>query len=355
MKIAFTTTCCLALLASLACATAGTNAEELSRHERTEPHMGVEFQAILYSADVELADKALTAAMARVAELDKALSDYDLESELSQLSATSSAPDPRTAVPAAFPAVKLSDDLWAVLAFSQQLSAQSEGAFDVTVGPLTKLWRRARRQKALPERELFEPAQAAVGYQNLRLDPQRRTAQLLKPNMRLDLGGIAKGYAADEALAAIKKLGITRALVRASGDIACGEAPPGEIGWRIGIAPIDPDEPPSRFVRLANQAISTSGDSRQHLEIDGKRYSHIVDPRTGLGIAGRSSVSVIAPHGIAADSLATAVSILGPVRGMDLIKATEGTALFMIAEDPCGKVSQAVSPSFGPVEEQRVR
>lgn len=352
MKIASTLLCCLAVLALLARAVAPVCAEELIRHSRTELHMGVEFEAILYSDDAALADKALTAAMARVAELDKALSDYDLDSELSRLSATSAAPDTKNAAQAPFPAVKLSDDMWTVLAFSQQVSEQSGGAFDVTVGPLTKLWRRARRQKALPEREMFEPAKAAVGYQNLQLNPQARTARLLKPNMRLDLGGIAKGFAADQALAAIRKLGLKRALVRASGDIVCGDAPPGEIGWRIGIAPIDPDEPPARFVRLTNRAISTSGDSRQHLVIGGRRYSHIVDPRTGLGVEGRSSVSVIAPQGIAADSLATAVSILGPERGLELVKKTEGTALLMIAEDPSDATSQAVSPSFAQFEEQ---
>ena len=352
MKIASITIRLLAVLSSLACIRVAARADELTRHARTELHMGVEFEAILYSTDAALADQALTTAMARVAALDKALSDYDLESELSRLSLTSTVPDPKSAAAAVFPAVKVSDDLWTVLACSQQISELSEGAFDVTVGPLTKLWRRARRQKALPERELFEPAKAAVGYRSLQLDPQARTARLLKPNMRLDLGAIAKGYAADEALAAMRKLGITRALVRASGDIACGEAPPGEAGWRIGIAPIDPDETPSRFVRLANRAISTSGDSRQHLEIDGKRYSHIIDPRTGLGVEGRSSVSVIAPRGITADGLATAVSILGPERGMDLIGKTDGAAFLMIMEDQPGKTSQTASPNFRQFEEK---
>ena len=242
--------------------------------------------------------------------------------------------------------MKLSDDLWTVLAFSQQVSEQSGGAFDVTVGPLTKLWPRARRQKALPEPELFQAAKSAVGYRHLWLDSQARTAQLLKPNMRLDLGGIAKGYAADEALAAIKQLGLTRALVRASGDIAAGDAPPGETGWLVGIAPLDPDEKPQRFVRLANMAISTSGDSRQHLEIGGKRYSHILDPRTGLGVEGHSSVSVIAPRGIAADSVATAVSILGADQGLKLAGKFDGVAMLVVTETN-GKVIETATDNFG--------
>jgi thiamine biosynthesis lipoprotein len=202
----------------------------------------------------------------------------------------------------------------------------------------------------LPEPELFNPAKAAVGYQFLRLDEMAHTAQLLKPNMRLDLGGIAKGYAAEEALAVVRKHGISRALVRASGDIAAGDPPPGEAGWLVGIAPLDPDETPSRFVSLANRAVSTSGDSRQHLEIDGKRYSHIVDPRTGLGVLGRSSVTVIAPRGIAADSLATAVSILGPDKGLALIAKYKDTALLMVAEDAEGNAREVTSPNFARFE-----
>ncbi|HEX5103013.1 MAG TPA: FAD:protein FMN transferase [Pirellulaceae bacterium] len=324
---------------------------KVQRFARSELHMGVEFEVVVYAADAEVAKMATGRAFVRVAALDKALSDYDLESELSRLSATSTVADSRAAAPAGgFPAVKLSDDLWTVLSFSQEVSEKSGGAFDMTVGPLTKLWRRARRQKALPEPELFNPAKAAVGYRFLQLDAMERTARLRKPNMRLDLGGIAKGFAADEALAEIKRLGIAQALVRASGDIAAGDPPPGEAGWLVGIAPLDPDEPPTRFVRLANMAVSTSGDSRQHLEIDGQRYSHIVDPRTGLGVLGKSSVTVIAARGIAADSLATAVSILGPDQGLDLVAKYKGAALLMVADDGKGNLREVASPSFGGFE-----
>lgn len=343
------------LLALLACfVLAGTNptsGEELGRFSRQEIHMGVDFEVVLYASDAAQAEKAIDAAMARIAVLDKALSDYNPESELSRLSATSEVPQNQldAGVPT-FPAVKLSDDLWTVLSFSQSISEQSEGAFDATLGPLSKLWRRARRQKELPPPDLFEPAKAAVGYQFLKLDPANRTAQLLKPNMRLDLGGIAKGYAADQALETIRKAGISRALVRASGDIAVGEAPPGESGWKIGIAPINPDDPPTRFVRLANMAISTSGDARQHLVVGGRRYSHIIDPRTGLGVEGKSSVTVIAKRGIAADSLGTAISILGSQKGLSLIAQYEGAALFMVTDDPSGEEIVVQSKNFPPIE-----
>jgi len=315
----------------------------VSRFSRTELHMGVEFEVVLYAPDAAKADEALTKAMARIAALDKALSDYDLDSELSKLSETSVISGP---APAEFPAVKLSDDLWAVLKESQRISRASDGAFDVTIGPLTKLWRRARRWKELPESETLATAKAAVGYQNLQLDETTHTARLLKPNMRLDLGGIAKGYAAEEAVKTVEGCGISRVLVRASGDIAAADAPPGERGWRIGIAPLNPDETPTRFVSLARGGISTSGDARQHLIVNGRRYSHIIDPRTGEPVSGRTSVTVIAPRGMLADGLATAASVIGPDGAQRLIEKFEGVELLMVYEDEAEKQRVVESRGF---------
>ncbi len=319
------------LLASLALA--ATPADQPARYSQREVHMGVEFEVVLYAPSEATAKKSITAAFARVAELDKRLSDYDPESELSRLSSGSPSAEP----------VKVSEDLWAVLSASQKLSEKSEGKFDITVGPLTKLWRRARRQKDLPTKEQIATALESVGYKHLVLDEKNHTAKLLRPNMRLDAGGIAKGYAAEEALAKIRELGIKQALVRASGDIAAGEPPPGEKGWKVGLAPLDPDQPPQKFIWLKNAAVSTSGDSRQHLIVDGKRYSHIIDPHTGYGISGRSSVSVIAPRGIDADSIASAVSILGPEKGLKLVEDTPGAAALIIVDESGSQKSHSSS------------
>src|SRR5262249_43963864 len=154
-------------------------------------------EVVLYANDANKAGEALTKVMQRIAELDKRLSDYDLDSELSKLSETSANRDDRSS---SSPAVKLSDDLWHVLSASQDISRASNGAVDVTIGRLTKLWRRARRWKELPQADALGAARASVGFQLLKLDPAAHTAQLLKPNMRLDLGGIAKGFAAEEAV-----------------------------------------------------------------------------------------------------------------------------------------------------------
>jgi thiamine biosynthesis lipoprotein len=314
-----------------------TTAADLERYSQTKPHMGVEFEIVLFAPDESQANAAFTRAFARIAELDQKLSDYSLDSELSKLSAQSPTKAP----------VAVSDDLFTVLKASQELADETGGAFDITIGPLTKLWRRARRQKEVPSDEALAKARASVGYEHLVLDNDQTSVALLKPNMRLDLGGIAKGFAADAALAEIKNLGHSRALVRASGDIVAGDPPPNELGWKVGLAPLNPDEPPTVFVNLANQAISTSGEARQHLIVNGKRYSHLIDPRTGSPLTGRMSITVLAPHSIDADSLASAVAVLGPEKGLKLIEKREGVSAYVVrADDDGGNVMRLKSKRF---------
>jgi thiamine biosynthesis lipoprotein len=226
--------------------------------------------------------------------------------------------------------VKVSPELQDVLSRSLELSRKSEGAFDVSVGPLTRLWRRARRRQQLPTEERLADARERVGYQWIHLDEAAGTVTLLKPRMELDLGGSATGYAADEALRVLARHGIDRALVDASGDIAVGDPPPGKRGWSIVVAPLSVPGTPTRRILLANAAITTAGDASQHVVIDGRRYSHIVDPRTGLGLSDQIAVGVIAPDCLTADSLDTAVSVMGVKAGLRLVEDTPGAAaIFM--------------------------
>jgi thiamine biosynthesis lipoprotein len=284
--------------------------------------MAVDFRIVLYAPDAKSARQAADAAYARIKQIDTAMSDYDPDSELSRLS--------RTAPAAA--GVHVSDDLWRVLDRAWKKSELTGGAFDVTVGPLVKLWRRARRTGKLPEPEAIERARQAVGYRSMELDAAKHTVRLVKPGMQLDLGGIAKGYAVDAALAAMRARGVSRALVAGSGDIGVGDAPPGRAGWRIGIAPLDLERPPNKFVVLANAAISTSGDSRQHVDIGGKRYSHIIDPKTGTALTGESSVTVIAPECSMTDGLTSGSSVLGPRKAQEMIERLSGAALYIVRQ-----------------------
>lgn len=309
----------LALVATLAFEADGQQAE-LRRFQYERPLMGAPIRVILYATDQRSANLAAEAAYERIAELDRILSDYKPDSELSLLSATAGSGK----------AVALSQDLWTVLERSQKLAKETGGAFDVTVGPYVRLWRRARRAKEFPAQQRLAEARQAVGYEKLKLEPSGHTAQLLVPAMRLDLGGIATGYAVDEAMKVLRQKGIERALIDASGDILVSEPPPGEMGWKIGIAPLDADGPPSRYLRLRNMSVTTSGDAFQHVVLDGKRYSHIVDPATGLGLTDQTSATVIAPDGITADSMATAVCVLGPEKGLKLVETMPRAAAFIV-------------------------
>jgi thiamine biosynthesis lipoprotein len=181
-------------------------------------------------------------------------------------------------------------------------------------------------------------ARELVGYEKVRLDEKARTVQLTKAGMRLDLGGIAKGYAADAALAVLKQHQVTRALVAASGDIAVSGPPPDAEGWTVGIAPLeDPDGKPSRYLILHDAAVSTSGDAEQYVEIGGKRYSHIVDPKTGIGLVGRMSATVVARNGLTSDPYTKVVAVLGPERGLKIIDETEGAAAFFVRKTDKGE------------------
>jgi thiamine biosynthesis lipoprotein len=308
--------CFLWMAASLAFA--GESA--LSRFEFSQPHMGTRFQIIVYARNAATASRASDAAFERIARLDDTMSDYNPRSELMSLCQRAGGPP-----------VPVSEDLFQVLARSQALAERTDGAFDITVGPVVRLWRRARRQHEMPAADELAHGRELVGHEKLRLDPGARTAQLLQKGMLLDLGGIGKGYAADQALAILKKHGITSALVVAGGEVAVSAPPPRRKGWRIGIAPLEsPDKPPTRFLLLHDAAVSTSGDAEQYVEIDGTRYSHIVDPRTGIGVVGRSSVTVVAPDATTSDGMATAVSVLGPEQGLELVRSTPGTAALIV-------------------------
>lgn len=290
------------------------------RFEYTQTEMAVPIRIVLYAPDNATATRAAQAAFDRFHELNAALSDYDPESELRKLCGSSSEGNP----------VKVGDDLWRVLVQSQTLSERSEGAFDVTIGPVVRLWRNARRTKELPSSASLDSARSRVGYRLMRLNAAGQSVELLKPDMRLDLGGIAKGYAVDEAMAAIRKHGLTRMMVEAGGNIGLGEPPPDKSGWRIGIAPPDAQSPPREYLELSRVAISTSGDLWQYAIIDGNRYSHLIDPRTGMALTNHCSATVVGPDGLSTDGLSSAIAILGPEKGLKLVEAMPRSAAFLV-------------------------
>jgi thiamine biosynthesis lipoprotein len=275
---------------------------KLERFEFIEPHMGTLFQIVLFAPELPAAKSAAQAAFTRIEALNHIMSDYDDTSELNQLC--------RQPTGAAVP---ISAELFDILQRSQALSEKSSGAFDATLGPAIRLWRESRKKRKLPSEEKRLAALQACGFAKLRLDATRRTATLLVPDMRLDLGGIAKGYAADAALAELRKHGFSRAMVAASGDLALGDAPPNAHGWNVTLAPFGDASAQTLTIVVANAGVSTSGAAEQFVEIGGSRYSHIIDPVTALGLTSLTAVTVIAPHATLSDALATACCIMPPV------------------------------------------
>jgi FAD:protein FMN transferase len=305
-----------------------TRAADPERFEYEEPHMGTKFRVVLYAPDRAAADRAAKAVFARVEELNRVMSDYDPKSELMRLCE-------RSAVKPAGP-TKVSDDLFHVLAEGQKVAELSDGAFDMTIGPVVRLWRQARKDRLLPDEEVRAEALKKVGYKKPVLDPKAKTIDLTVAGMQLDLGGIAKGYAADEGLKVLAKHGVSVALVAASGDIAVSGAPPGKPGWRVDIAPL-PGAKEKRQLLLKDAAVSTSGDSEQFVEIAGVRYSHVVDPRTGLGQTGRRSVTVVARRGIQADSLTKVAALLPADEAVKKIESVEGAATLIVVKGAKGE------------------
>ncbi len=299
----------------------------LERQEYARIVMGVEARIILYGPDETTGCAAAGRAFDRLLALDTIMSDWRDDSELSELCRR-----------AGTGPVHVSEDLFTVLERAQEVSVASDGAFDVTVGPCVRLWRQARAQGRLPDDAARAEAAGRSGWRLLHLDTATRRVTLDRPGMQLDLGGIGPGYAAGEVVEVLAEAGFDRALVDIGGDIVAGAPPPNEPGWRIAVETAGPG--PAPVVHLARGAISQSGDTGQFIEIEGVRYSHIVDPATCAGLTNRLRVTVQAPDGATADALATAVSVLGAERGRALVARFPGASVRLEEEDSTRRTTE---------------
>ncbi len=262
-------------------------------------HMGTRVEFVLYAPSQSIADTAAEAAYQQIVELEQVMSDYRADSEIRLLA--------HRAAPGQPQAVSL--HLGRVLSLAQTVSERTDGAFDVTVGPLVRLWRRAARTRRVPESSRIDAARNSVGYRLVTIDSSLRQVVLTRPGMRIDLGGIAKGYIADRALEQLQLHGVSAALVDAGGDLAIGAAPPGKSGWRIAAAPFDKA---AKYWTLSQCGVATSGDNARGFEAGGQRWSHIIDPRTGWALQNAWSATVVANTCAEADALASAACVAGP-------------------------------------------
>lgn len=322
----------LPLLAVALIATAAPGVAQ-SRFEFTKPEMGTLFKIHLYSTDKDSAQRAADAAFARIEAINQIASDYLPESELSRFN---KAPD-QVGIP-------VSTDLFTLIEKSQAVAQLTYGAFDITCAYAVQNWRRARRQQKLPPVELTKRAVEMTDWRALKLDATNHTVIKLKPALLIDLGGIGKGFAAHEALHVLKQHGITRALVAASGDIAIGDPPPDKPGWNVALRTFEKPEDTDQLIHLTlrNCGVSTSGDLHQFLELDGVHWSHIINPKTGLGLSQRIACTVIAPTAFESDAMATALCVLGAKPGLTQIeKLPNHHARFVILENDTPKTTQS--------------
>lgn len=278
--------------------------DTLRRYSFSSPGMGTSFSITLYAPENRYAEveAAALAAFGRLTALNAIFSDYEPNSEINRLAAAAPKPWPASA------------DLLALSTRALELAQATDGAFDPTLGQLTRLWRSSRQRQKLAPPDRLQKALSTTGWRYFHHQPGDQTLTLSKPGLLLDFGGIAKGHAADQMLALLKTKGFPIAIVLAGGDTAAGDPPPDSPGWTVTLRTGIQDSAPVNL-SLANRSVSTSGDLYQFIEIDGTRYSHIIDPKTGLGLTRRIACSVIAQNTATSDALATALCILGPENG----------------------------------------
>lgn len=279
--------------------------------------MGSPFKLVFYAANDSIAGIAAENAFKRVEELNVIMSDYRDGSEINRLSARSGSGE----------WVKVSKDLFDILAISQDISVKTYGSFDATLGPLVQMWRHATRKGIFPTDEEINDAKVRTGYKKMKLDPKTRSVMLTQKGMRLDIGGLGKGYAAEEAVKELKKLGITSAMMDAGGKIVLTNPPPGTKGWNINVSNGNDS---LKSMQLSNTALATSGPTYRYMEYKGVRYSHIVDPQTGIGLLFHVRTTVISPDGTVADALATAFSVAGIVKSKRYMKHFKDSKVWLV-------------------------
>jgi FAD:protein FMN transferase len=300
------------------------------KHTFSEPKMGSPLNITIYSSDSAKASFLSKKSFQIADSLNLIFSDYLENSELNLLSKTAGTDTFKPVSPA----------LWDIISQSVKASKKCQGAFDISVGNIVKLWRKVRKEKVLPDKNVLQNSLQTIGYQNIILDSNTRSVKLLQKNTLLDLGGIAKGYVAQKIVDFCQKEGIEKALVDAGGDLASMGS-----DWRVGVTIPNSEELIEGILTLNNQAVATSGNMYQFVEIEGKKYSHIVNPHTGLGLTHQRNVTVLAPDGATADWLATACSVLSVKKALKLIKKMPNCEVLML-EIRKGKLKKWQSKGF---------
>ena len=289
----------LTILAVFVLVSITSNAQK-TRFSFSEQKMGSPLNIIFYAQDSVNANKLARTCFELIDSLNHIFSNYDSSSELTSINNN-----------AGIAKNIASPLMWELIMQSKEAYFKSKGAYNIAMGPLTQLWRTARRLKQFPSQVQIKNKLILCNFNKIQLNDFNHSIYLTAKGMQLDFGGIGKGYIAQKVVDYLKKEGITTSLVDAGGDIVLGDAPPNKKGWTVGVnQPEKADDLLPEKLQLHNLSVATSGDVYQFIEHNGKKYSHIIDPSTGYGVTSLRNVTVIANDGALADWLATACSIL---------------------------------------------
>ena len=300
----------------------------------SEMKMGSPFNIIIVSTDSIKANHLARKSFQLVDSLSHIFSNYDSSSELSKINAS-----------AGLLPFKMSPAMLDLVLKAEQAFIQSKGAYDISIGPLSSLWRNARKAKLFPEASSVIATKKLVGFAQVKINKRLGTIFLPNANMQLDFGGIAKGYIGQWVIDYLKANGIQQALADAGGDIVMSGAPLNQKGWLIAVnLPESTDELMNKKLQLSNCSVATSGDVYQFIEYKGVKYSHIINPLTGYGVTNLRNVTIIAKTGATADWLATACSIL-PIKEAKQLAISHQAAL-LITTLRNGKLIFEASPNF---------
>lgn len=291
-----------------------------STYNRVLKLMGNRFEFTVIADDEATGENAINAAIAEVSRIEELLSTFKASSQTSLINQY-----------AGIKPVKVDREVLGLIQRSAKISAITQGAFDISYGSIDKsLWNFDVNMTTLPDFETALQSVSLINYQHVIIDPENCTVMLKHEGMRIGFGGIGKGYAADRAKQLLQSMGIEHGIVNAAGDLITWGSQPGGKPWTIGIADPDQSDRPFSALNISNMAIATSGNYEKYATINGRRYSHTIDPKTGLPVSGIKSVSIICPSAELADALATPVIVMGTQVGLDMINQLRQVACIII-------------------------
>ena len=271
--------------------------------------MGNQFEISAVSDNEQNANRSINAGIDEIKRIEKLLTTFHDSSETNLINRN-----------AGIEAVKVSEEIFNLIERSIRISSITQGAFDITYGSIDKrLWNFDTQMKSLPDKETAKEMVRLINYRNIVLDRENSTVFLKEKGMRIGFGGIGKGYAAEMAKCKMQQLGITNGIVNASGDLTTWGLQPNGDDWTVGIANPNISGEVFSFLKISGLAVATSGNYEKYIMIDGKKYSHTIDPRTGLPVTGIKSVTIITKNAEIADAMATPVTIMGVKAGLHMI------------------------------------